>query len=180
MGKNKIEIILLIIGLVSALICGAVYEISNLNSKITDLESELEIKNTVIKNKNEQIKKIGKSDKQEEISQNIENLTTKVADLTNQKENLEKQIESLKSDAIKLKGKPKQYPAGQLTAGTDIPTGKYKIYGGNSNFIVRSSYGKLRVNIILGSRLGVDEYVYTFEVGDKIEASSSFKLVAVE
>ena len=55
MGKNKIEIILLIIGLVSALICGAVYEISNLNSKITDLESELEIKNTVIKNKNEQI-----------------------------------------------------------------------------------------------------------------------------
>lgn len=57
MGKNKIEIILLIIGLVSALICGAVYEISNLNSKITDLESELEIKNTVIKNKNEQIKK---------------------------------------------------------------------------------------------------------------------------
>ena len=53
MGKNKIEIILLIIGLVSALICGAVYEISNLNSKITDLESELEIKNTVIKNKKE-------------------------------------------------------------------------------------------------------------------------------
>lgn len=190
MNKKK-EIKIGIIFILTVIVCVTayliIYGISNLNTKIqqndlkiTDLESKLQTKNKVINTKNEQIKELSQSDKQAEINQNIKDLTTKVTDLTSQKEKLEKDIENLKSDVIKIKGEPKQYPAGQLTAGTDVPTGKYKIYGGNSNFVVYSSYGKLKVNIILGTSIGVDEYIYTFETGDKIKAESSFKLVAVE
>ncbi len=130
---------------------------------------------------NEQIKILGRNDKQAEIKQTIDNLKKEQNSLQNQKEQLENEVNTLKSDIIKLKGEPKTYPAGHLTAGTDISTGKYKIYGGSSNFVVYSSYGDLKVNIILGTGyLSVSEYIYTFSTGDKIEASSSFKLVAVE
>lgn len=189
--KKKKEIKIGVIVLLTAIVCVTayliMYEINELytktqedSSKITELKTKIESQNNIIKNKNEQIKELDQSDKQFEISQNIKTLETKVIDLTNQKEKLEKEIENLKSDVIKVKGEPRQYPAGQLTAGSDVPTGKYKIYGGNSNFIVYSSYGTLKVNIILGSRLGVDEYIYTFEKGDKIKAESPFKLVPVE
>ena len=100
--------------------------------------------------------------------------------LEEKKQTLNSEIEQLNGEAIKIKGTPKTYPAGHLTAGTDIPVGRYKIYGGNSNFIVYSSAGKLEVNIILGESFGVNEYIYTFKSGDKIEANSSFKLVEVE
>lgn len=128
-----------------------------------------------------------KQEKQEEINEKIKlleskqkELETKKGELEKQKKDLENQIKTLQSDVIKIKGQPKTYPAGQLTAGTDIPTGKYKIYGGNSNFIVRSVYGDLKVNIILGGSYGVEEYIYTFQNGDKVEARSTFKLVEVK
>lgn len=130
---------------------------------------------------NEQIKLLGKNDKQAEIKQTIDNLKKEEDSLKNQKQQLENEVNVLKSDIIKLKGEPKTYPAGHLTAGIDIPIGKYKIYGGSSNFVVYSAYGDLNVNIILGSGYSsVNEYIYTFSTGDKIEASSSFKLVAIE
>ena len=189
--KKEKEVKISIIIVLTAIVCVTafliIYGISDLNtkiqennSKITELESKVASKEKIIKDKNEQIKKLGKSDKQYEINQNINTLENKVKDLTIQKEKLEKDIENLKSDIIKIKVEPKQYPAGQLTAVNEIPIGKYKIYGGNSNFVVYSSYGKLKVNIILGTSIGVDEYIYTFETGDKIKAESSFKLVAVE
>lgn len=108
-------------------------------------------------------------------------LNSKISSLKNEKQTLNAEIEQLNREVIKLKGNPKTYPAGQLTAGTDLPIGKYKIYGGNSNFVVYSSTGALQVNIILGSgSYNVSEYIYTFKMGDKIKANSSFKLVAVE
>lgn len=93
---------------------------------------------------------------------------------------LQQTIDGLNGDIIRIKGEARTYPAGYLTAGTDFEAGRYKIYGGSSNFVVYSSSGKLQVNIILGGSWGVDEYIYSFASGDKVEASSSFKLVPVE
>lgn len=121
-----------------------------------------------------------KQEELKELETKKSELSTDIASLEEKKQTLNSEIEQLNGEAIKLKGTPKTYPAGHLTAGTDIPLGRYKIYEGNSNFIVYSSTGKLEVNIILGESFGVDEYIYTFKSGDKIEANSSFKLVEVE
>lgn len=119
--------------------------------------------------------------KLKELQTKESELNSKISSLENKKQTLNTEIEQLNGEIIKLKGEPKAYPAGQLTAGTDLPVGKYKIYGGNSNFVVYSSTGALQVNIILGSgSYNVSEYIYTFKTGDMIKANSSFKLVAVE
>lgn len=179
-SKKEIVIILIIIILIIANI--ATFNKKNIadekikvqNAKIIELEEK-------IKSSNEQILRLGKNDKQEEINSKIRELEDNKNNLINEKTRLETEITSLKEEVIKLKGEPKTYPAGHLTAGTDVPTGKYKIYGGSSNFVVYSSSGSLNVNIILGSGyLSVSEYIYTFSIGDKIEADSSFKLVSVE
>lgn len=133
-----------------------------------------------ISDKEKEIRELQQEDRQKEIQNNIKTLENKQEELTKEKETLESQIASLKQDVIKIKGEPKTYPAGQLTAGVDVPIGKYKIYGGKSNFQVYSSSGRLQVNIILGGSYGVDEYIYTFKTDDKIEASSSFKLIEIE
>lgn len=86
----------------------------------------------------------------------------------------------MNADIIKVSGKAKSYPAGDLTAGIDFPVGRYKIYGGSSNFIVHDADGWLRVNIILGSKYGVSEYIYTFAEGDQVRAESAFKMVPVK
>ena len=123
------------------------------------------------------------NEKQEELNK-LETkkgqLNTDITLLEDKKQTLNSEIEQLNGEVVELKGTPKTYPAGQLTAGTDVPTGKYKIYDGNSNFIVYSSTGNLEVNIVLGGSFGVNEYIYTFKNGDKIKANSSFKLVEVE
>ncbi|MBQ3408946.1 MAG: hypothetical protein IJH12_07075 [Clostridia bacterium] len=108
-------------------------------------------------------------------------LTSKISELEKNKSNLETQVDKLSKDVITLKGAEKSYPAGYLTAGTDFEVGRYKIYGGSSNFIVHSSSGSLRVNIILGhGSYDVSEYLYTFKLGDEIDARSSFKMVPIE
>ncbi len=148
-------------------------EYSELKTKYSTIQKDNE-------EKNKQIAQLNQQEKQDEINKTIKDLEEKVIKLTEERQSLETQIENLKSDVVKIKGEPKTYPAGHLTAGTDIPIGKYKIYGGSSNFVVYSAYGNLEVNIILGSRYGVEEYIYTFKSGDKIEADSSFKLIEVK
>lgn len=120
------------------------------------------------------------SDSYIEEKKKIAELETDITSLESKKESLNKEIEDLNQEVIRIKGTPKTYPAGHLITGVDVPVGKYKIYGGNSNFVVRSSSGNLKVNIILGSSYGVNEYIYTFEQGEKIEANSSFSLVEIE
>ena len=181
-------IILLLVAII-VLLCTTVpvNNYNELNEKLSrkqKLYTDLVTKNNETEEKNREqeakIKELSQSEKQEELNNTIKGLEGKVEALTTEKQTLETEIENLKGDVIKIKGEPKTYPAGHLTAGTDVPIGKYKIYGGNSNFVVYSAYGSLQVNIILGSSYGVDEYIYTFKNGDKIEASSSFKLVEVE
>ena len=123
---------------------------------------------------------------QEKINSKIEELKNEQEELENdiknkesEKTSLEKEIDKLNGDVITAKGKVKTYPAGQLTAGEDFEVGRYKIYGGSSNFVVYSRFGDLEVNTILGD-WGVDEYVYTFNEGDKVEAHSSFKMQPIE
>ena len=153
----------------------------NLSSKYSSIEKELENSESELESSKKQIQELQQEEKQNEIKNNIKTLEDKVAELTTQKQDLENQINTLSQDVIRIKGEAKTYPAGHLTAGVDIPTGKYKIYGGSSNFVVYSASGSLQVNIILGSgRYNVSEYIYTFKSGDKIEANSSFKLVEVE
>lgn len=127
-----------------------------------------------------EIEELKQTEKQNEINNKTKELEETKNTLEKEKQSLESQITSLKEEVIKVKGEAKTYPAGYLTAGEDLPTGKYKIYGGSSNFVVYSSSGSLKVNIILGGRYGVDEYIYTFKFGDEVRAESSFKLVAVE
>ena len=119
--------------------------------------------------------------KLKEIQTKQNEIKSEISSLENKKQTLNTEIQELNSEVVKIKGQPKTYPAGQLTAGTDIPVGKYKIYDGNSNFVVYSKSGELKVNIILGAEnYGVNEYVYTFKEGDMVKANSSFKLVTIE
>ena len=128
-----------------------VKELINIDSSISDLQSE-------------------KSD----VEADIKDLQDSIEDLKADKKKLE-------SDIIQISGKSKKYPAGYLTAGKDFEIGRYKIYGGSSNFVVYSSSGALMVNIILGNdSYSVSEYIYEFSYGDKVEASSAFKMVPVE
>ena len=163
------------------------------NNKIAEQEQQL----VNLKNENNSIqeqfmdlsKKIStlqKDEEQEKIKNKIEELKSEqkeleenIKDKKSEKSSLEKEIDELNGDVITAKGKAKTYPAGQLVAGEDFEVGRYKIYGGSSNFIVYSCYGDLEVNTILGD-WGVEEYVYTFNNGDEIEAHSSFKMQPIQ
>ena len=137
--------------------------------ELTDKISELQ--------KEEEQKKI--NNKIQELKDEQKELETEISDKKSEKTSLEKDLEKLNRDIITAKGKAKSYPAGQLVAGKDFEAGRYKIYGGSSNFVVYSLFGELEVNIILGD-WGVEEYVYTFKEGDEIEAGSSFKMQPIE
>lgn len=127
--------------------------------------------------KDDEQKKI--NDKITELREEQERLEKEIENKKNEKSKLEKEIDKLNGDVITARGKAKTYPAGQLIAGEDFKVGRYKIYGGNSNFIVYSRFGDLEVNTILGD-WGVDEYIYTFNEGDEVEAHSSFKMQPIE
>ena len=154
---------------------------NDLKSDVEQYETDIDEKDAQIQEREGKVKELSQEDKITELENKKRDLESKVGSLETEKTKLEGEIEQLKGDVIKVKGEPKQYPAGQLVAGTDVPTGKYKISGGNSNFIVHSSSGSLRVNIILGNdSYEVNEYIYKFEYGDKIDAHSSFTLEEVE
>ena len=169
--------------------------VTNVNANIKIQEAELSSKS--IKDENNEIQKkfkgltdkistLQKDEEQKKINDKIEGLKTEqqsleedIKDKKSEKSSLEKDLKKLNGDIIKAKGKARSYPAGQLVAGEDFETGRYKIYGGDSNFVVYSAFGDLEVNIILGD-WGVNEYVYTFNEGDEIEARSSFKMQPIE
>lgn len=155
-------------------------------------ESALNLKNennkvqAQFKELTDKISALQKDEEQEKINSKIKELKNEQEELENdiktkksEKSSLEKELKKLNEDIITAKGKAKSYPAGQLIAGEDFEVGRYKIYGGSSNFVVYSRFGDLEVNTILGD-WGVDEYVYTFKEGDEVEAHSSFKMQPIE
>lgn len=181
-------ILLTIVAICVIIICITTKNNENMTAKYESLENrynqttkDLNKAKEETQSKKKEISELKQEDKIKEIENKINGLNTEVTNLQTQKDSLNTEIATLKEETVKLKGEPKTYPAGQLVAGTDVPVGKYKIFDGNSNFVVYSAYGDLKVNIILGSgSFNVNEYIYTFQEGDKIEARSSFKLVSVE
>lgn len=156
-------------------------------SSISSLKEENNKIQLTIKELSEKNSSLQREEEKNKIKEEIEELKAdkqKIAeDIEAKKEektSLEQKLKELEDEVITVKGKGKTYPAGYLTAGKDFEVGRYKIYGGSSNFIVYSKYGDLRVNIILGGKYGVEEYIYTFEDGDEIKAGSSFKLRPIE
>lgn len=137
-----------------------------LTDKISELQKESEQEEI-----NNIIKKL--KDNQKELQEDIKKKEA-------EKSSLEKELKKLNGDIAIAKGKAKTYPAGRLTAGEDFEVGRYKIYGGSSNFVVYSMFGDLEVNIILGGNYGVDEYLYEFSEGDEVRAESSFKMQPIE
>ena len=109
----------------------------------------------------------------------LSELDLQITTLNGEIEALRTQIAELQADAIRIAGESRRFPAGFLYIGTDIDAGRYKIYGGTRNFFVERN-NRYVVNIILGGRLGVDEYIFTFRDGDVIEARSAFRLVHIE
>jgi len=156
--------------------------------EIDDLKKEIESLNTILGDwtkydeteRQSQIEIAKHKDDISKLQKDIDGLGKDKERLQSEINDAKSQIEKLKGEAFALAGTPKNYPAGHLYAGTDFVIGRYRIYGGSSNFVVYSSSGRLRVNIILGGRYGVDEYIYDFDDGDKIEASSSFTMVMVQ
>ena len=165
----------------------------NANSKIQEAEQialNLKDENNSIQEQfmglSEKISTLQKDEEQKKINNKIQELKSEqeelegdIKDKKSEKSSLEKELKKLNGDIITAKGKAKSYPAGQLIAGEDFEVGRYKIYGGSSNFVVYSRFGDLEVNTILGD-WGVDEYVYTFKEGDEVEAHSSFKMQPIE
>lgn len=163
------------------------------NNKIAEKEQQLinlKDENNSIQEQfmglSEKISTLQKDEEQEKINNKIQELKSEqeeleedIKDKKSEKSSLEKELDKLNGDIVTAKGKAKTYPAGQLVAGEDFEVGRYKIYGGSSNFVVYSRFGDLEVNTILGD-WGVDEYVYTFNEGDEVEAHSSFKMQPIE
>lgn len=154
-------------------------EISKISSSKKDIEKVLDEKSKLVA-------QLEQKEKQQEIQNKINAMEDQkkvmekdINTLNNNKQSLQNDINVLKETVIKIKGEPKKYPAGHLTAGTDFDVGRYKIYGGSSNFVVYTPNNSLKVNIILGDKFGVEEYIYKFENGEKIQAESSFNMVLI-
>lgn len=112
---------------------------------------------------------------------NIAELDNRILALYAEIESLNNQISVLQADVIRIAGESRAFPAGFFVAGEDFPVGRYRIYGGSSNFFVRDRNGRSRVNIIFGTRdTHVTEYIYRFAAGDEIEARSAFRMISVE
>lgn len=117
------------------------------------------------------------------LKSTVSTLEKNIKGLKKDKKQLSSDLSRLKKNIIQEEGKPLTFSAGEYSVSSDIPKGRYKIYDGSSNFIVRDYYGDITVNTILdeeneGSR--VREYIHQFEYGETIEASSSFKLIKVK
>jgi len=109
----------------------------------------------------------------------IDYLNTRIHALNTEIEGLNNQVSALQASVIRVAGQSRAFPAGVLYAGSDFDAGRYRIYGGSSNFFVRRNDRSV-VNIILGGRNGVSEYIFTFRNGDVIESRSAFRMIPVE
>jgi hypothetical protein len=101
----------------------------------------------------------------------IDETNSTIAGLDTQIGEKQAELDRLTGEIVKAAGAPFSIPSGQYTGGTDIGVGRYSV-SGSSNFVVRSNYGDLKVNTILGDRFYGD-YVCTIAQGDRIECSSS-------
>lgn len=146
------------------------------DEELTNLNSELEAKQTEIKEMDSIIQEVenyktNKNDLEKELNDkksNITSLDEEIANKENEVSDLQAQLDSLNGDIEEAIGEPIHLPAGNLTVGKDIEPGRYSV-SGESNFIVYSILGDLKVNTILGGSYGVESYVCELETGDEME-----------
>lgn len=144
-------------------------EYITLTEKLDSVKGELDTNSDVLKEMEEyKAKNIEISNQQKKLDE----LTTLLA---------EKQAEydTLSANVEKVKGEPKVLPAGSYLVGQHVPAGRYKITG-ESNFFLRTSGGYSVVNIILGGRIGIPEYITDMEAGQTIETRGGCTLTPVE
>jgi len=121
--------------------------------------------------------------KKDVCAEERDKIQEEIIDLKKEKEELQSAIKMLQTDLRKLEGETKEYPAGELYVGIDIPEGRYRIHSGSSNFKVYDLDGYADVNIILGDKEEyghVKEYIYYFRKGYLVKAYSKFKLTKID
>ncbi len=177
--KNKSVFIATIIILIIIIICAAI--IVHQKTRYDALNEDYHGLQSFYSSLNEKYRTVSQKEVQNELQEKINDLNAQKETLQNEVNNLTEKKNQLNSEIVSIKGQPLTFPAGYFTAGIDFEAGRYKIYDGNSNFIVYSARGDLKVNTILGNdpRYSVSEYIYNFNSGDKIQAGSSFKLILV-
>lgn len=143
----------------------------DIRKKIESLEDEYKSKLSSLDKKHEE--------EVLKLESNKTSLESEIKTLEDKTASLNEKIDSLNSSIVKISGQPRKFPAGVFYQTSDFPVDRYRISGGNSNFVVRSSTGTLLVNIILGKN-GVSEYIYDFSSGDVIDSRSPFTLTPVE
>lgn len=113
----------------------------------------------------------------------IEDKQVLISSMEQEISNTETEIQMLNAKIAELEGKyeqklsePISFSAGQYECGVHFEPGRYRIYGGSSNFFVNNG---LDLNIILGNDPSwgqVPEYIYNFKRGDEVESRSPFKM----
>lgn len=166
----------------------AIEEMSKKNTELIKLTEELDSVKLELKNQEEILNqlneyKANKETKNAEIAQLDKDIATKsetVTALDNDIQTKTSELDNLKN-AIKKTGEaPKVLTAGYYTVGSDIPAGRY-IVTGDSNFVVRTSSGRLKVNTILGGgNWGEESYTCYLDVGDILELSSRDTFTPIE
>jgi predicted phage tail protein len=144
-------------------------------SELSDIESKLKDKKSVLDKELEEGRK--------EIEKQLKDVESELSSKKEELDNVKNELALSKGELQKAEGEPKTLPAGTYVIGQDIPSGRYQATpsGRGSNFVVRDSFGKLKVNTILGSG-NHREPSYTFfsEEGDVIETHSSVTLTPVK
>ena len=171
--------ILICIMAISVLICGcdstgisqsSYNELQSKNSEITDNYKTLQ----------DSYSELYKKSNTPEYKKAMEN-ASKLTELQSQVDDAQSKLNSLNGQVAQASGNPLSFSAGVFYCGTDFPPGRYKIYGGTSNFSAYDSSGSIIINIILGTnKYSVSEYVYTFAKAQTIKSESAFKIQLIK
>ena len=178
-GGKRAEINLEAVDVVANRIANQDEQIKVNNDKLADLQSQIDTINNELSSQQDLLNafndyKNNKEAKETEISQldsTIQEKSNNIASLDNDIASKSAELDKLKNAIQRTGEEPKVLTAGEYTVGKDIEPGRY-IVTGNSNFVVYSYDGDLKVNTILGGRYGEESYTCTLENGDTMELSS--------
>lgn len=165
-------------------------EIEKVNGQLKDKQDSLAAQDQRLNDRKAEVDKIlALVGKQKDLNADIDAKTKEVDNKKNQISTLDSDIQAKQAELDKLtsgvvakKEEPRQLSAGSWYIGKDVPVGRYKAVpvGHGSNFFVYSSTGDLKVNAILGTSIGVPEYVFDAEDGDVIKTETIVKLIPIQ
>ncbi|WP_277673967.1 hypothetical protein [Piscibacillus halophilus] len=150
-------------------------ELETKESELEDIESQLDKKQTEL----EDLIELEKD--RDNLESEKSSLESDVNSLKENVDELESKLADLQGGVEQAEGEPKHLGAGQFLVGMDLPPGRYEVFpeGSGSNFVVRDSDGRLKVNTILG-RSGVESYVFVASEEDYIETDEAVRFEPVE